>query len=431
MMYERTGETRRSRYFAVILFLANAYLIGFAVDGGTSVLDDFVGTLTGSRVAPLGALRELIANLVVVSSFVMLLVLVAAPRLPKLLFLPLIAFAIWCGLDAPPLLWPGRNAHPIAVVLAIAQAAIACAAFLLLKARTGNWLLTRESLPSPRQRVLKIAVSAIATAVVVPALIGSLLAMDIAALIQSQTDSYIQFTASGIDLQETVLRKGDKTVRLIGMLHVGEPRFYQSLYASFPKGSLILEEGVSDREKRLAGNFSYQKFARVLGLEQQPHVEASLPAAQEVNAPGKAKPPSAPAAAAPTTGADNIMHPDVDVSDFSDSTIRFLVAVGKVYQGGSPAQIVSRIVAVMNDFSQADIEKFYDDVIHNRNKHVLAAFDSEIAHYDSVVIPWGAMHMPDLEKQLKARGFAVESRQRLPLLRYGTILKRLGTASHA
>ena len=49
-----------------------------------------------------------------------------------------------------------------------------------------------------------------------------------------------------------VYEKDDKTVTLVGMMHVGEPRFYDELYKSFPEKALVIVEGVSDREGLLA-----------------------------------------------------------------------------------------------------------------------------------------------------------------------------------
>ena len=197
---------------------------------------------------------------------------------------------------------------------------------------------------------------------------------------------------------------------------------------SFPRGALILEEGVTDRNERLSGNLSYRKFARVLGLEQQPaltpRVNSGGPAPTSVSgSPTKTADPTAIVGRADGT---SVLRPDIDVSDFSDQTIEFLSQVSQIYQAKGPLDALMRIEAVMNETTSAQVEGFFKDVVAKRNTHVLAAVDAELPHYEAIVIPWGAMHMPGLEQGLKKRGFTIVSQRRLPLVRYSIMLARLG-----
>jgi len=49
-----------------------------------------------------------------------------------------------------------------------------------------------------------------------------------------------------------------------------------------------------------------------------------------------------------------------------------------------------------------------EDLVDKRNAKVLAEFDKRLDRYDTVVVPWGALHMPKLERSLKDRGFKIE-----------------------
>ena len=48
-----------------------------------------------------------------------------------------------------------------------------------------------------------------------------------------------------------------------------------------------------------------------------------------------------------------------------------------------------------------------------------------IGEYDTIVIPWGAQHMPGLEAALRERGFQIQSQRMLPIARYQTIIDRI------
>jgi hypothetical protein len=72
-----------------------------------------------------------------------------------------------------------------------------------------------------------------------------------------------------------------------------------------------------------------------------------------------------------------------------------------------------------------------DELIVGRNKKALAAFDQYGGQYAVVYIPWGAAHMPDFEKQLKARGYVVKSSELRQIARYETILEALSPTKPA
>ncbi len=418
-------QPKQDTFFKIVLAVASFYLIAFAADGALSLIDDGLRAL--SLPLPIEGLRNAVAALVIAATFLMVPVLVFVPRLPKTVFLPPILFVLWAAFGAPLLPIAGGEDQVRMLILDGIELALAAGLFLYVRKRTGMWLLRAGALKLPRDAGLKIALWAVGTVVVLPVLIACLFVLNLGSMIETQTNGYIHFSVSGIDLQETVLRKGEKSITLVGMLHIGEPKFYDALYASFPRGALILEEGVTDREKRLTGNLSYQKFARVLGLEQQPALTPRIEPA-ETGTPSAAGGPSNAVPASSISVAANgasVLRPDVDISEFSDTTISFLSRVSEIYQAKGFFDALLRIQAVMKDLTPADIESFFHDVVEKRNAHVLAAVDAELPHYHAIVIPWGAMHMPGLEKAIKARGFVVESRRRLPLARYSIMVARL------
>jgi hypothetical protein len=58
---------------------------------------------------------------------------------------------------------------------------------------------------------------------------------------------------------------------------------------------------------------------------------------------------------------------------------------------------------------------------------VLDEFDKRSGEYDSIIIPWGAQHMPGIEAALLQRGYRIQAQRMLPVARYQTIIDRLWT----
>ena len=426
---EHSQSERRNLFLVLSTLFANVYLVAFAADAGLSLADELL-KMTGS--GQLSDAREIVAGLALVDSLAMLLVSAFVPHLPKYIFLPLVFFEFWVSFGAPPLAF----ADPAtSFALSVAQVALSAAAFAINKFGFGSWFLNARLLPRKHRLVLRTIVSLAVVGLVMPVFGAGLLLYAFGSMIQTQTGGYLQFTSAGIEVRETVLRKGSKTVRLIGMVHVGEPSFYAALNNSFPPDGLVLAEGVTDREGRLAGSFSYKGLAEVLGLKVQPQFGQPSSGGAAATPPSGAVKPDAGAPSKPkvpesisipaTPGHPRIIYADADVSDFSPTTIRFLAKVGELYGSSSFSELLARLNAIGKEFTDKDLKAVFEDILDKRNTRVLAEFDKRILDYDTIVVPWGAQHMPGLEAALRARGFSVESQKMLPLARYQTIIDRL------
>ena len=84
-----------------MITFANLFLIGFALDGAVSVLDELARAT--SEPATLSVARAGIALVVLLTALGNFFLLAIDPRLPKRILLPLIAFLVWCALGAYPL----------------------------------------------------------------------------------------------------------------------------------------------------------------------------------------------------------------------------------------------------------------------------------------------------------------------------------------
>jgi hypothetical protein len=427
---EQTPAEHRNVFLVFATVFANIFLVSFAADAGLSLADEVMNL--GSAGSPIHDIRVLLGDLVVLGALAMLVVIIFAPQLPKVVFLPLIFFALWAAFEAPPF---DMSQPSTAVSLAIVQVALIAGMLLINKLRSGNWLLSARLLPCKTHLVMRMIGSFVVLGLVLPIFALTLLLAAMGSMIEKQTGGYLQFTSSGIDVRETIMRRDTKTVRLVGMVHVGETKFYEQLYASFPPSALVLAEGVTDRNGKLAEGLSYKGFAEMLGLKVQPQLFE--PAQHSGRKPGAAKVTPRPASAVtsplsiPATATrPRIIYADADVSDFSPTTLRFLSKVGELYASGSFNELLTRLTAISEQFSENDLAGVFDDILNKRNARLLVEFDKRVGDYDMIILPWGAQHMPGLQAALVQRGFRIESERMLDVARYQTIIDRVWAVIH-
>jgi len=409
---------RRSRFLAGVTVFVSAWLIAFAIDGTLSTVDDLLGGL--AHVSALTPLRNAFAIYAVLLFLpLVVLALVFVPQIPKRIFALPITYILWASVNPWPFA-PVYTDRSTLLPLDLLQLAIAALALWRVHRRGGGFRLRAADLPVRthlvRHTFIALGVVALALAVALPVAVAAIFA----ATIEKQTGGYLAFTSKGVEARETVLAKGDKKVRLVGMVHIGEERFYRDLFQSFPPDALVLVEGVSDRKELLKGKFSYGRIAAALGLEEQSGIQAEW-----MHAAGAASAPSAPGASASAAkppaspGHPTILRADIDISEFTPGTIRFLGEIGELYSSPSIWEAFRRISEMDDRYADNDIEAVFKDLIDKRNARLLAVFDKESPAHPVTIIPWGAQHMPGIEKALRERGYTVQSRQALNVVRYG------------
>ncbi len=414
-MTDATIETmllRRSRFLAGAALFASAWLIAFGLDGALSTLDDLLRGLGGIHgLTPVR--NDLALAVVLLLALPMALLLFFVPHLPKRIFLLPVAYTFWANLFP----WPfDLTGGPLSSLpLDLIQLAVFGLAIFSVKQRTGRFYLRASDLPVKTHLVRRTMIalgSAVALMLIALPIVGAISA---AAAVEKQTGGYINFTSKGVEARETTFEKDGKTVRLIGMVHIGEGRFYRDLFASFPADALVLVEGVSDEKGLLKGKFSYNHIARTLGLAEQSGIQA----AWMMKKAGAVQKPAATPAMPHVT---NVIRADIDISDFSAKTIEFLGAVGEVYNAPSIWAAYGRVDAMSGHYTDKDVTAIYGELIDKRNAKLIATFDKEAATCSTVIIPWGAEHMPGIEAALGKRGFTVTSRRSVTVLDYRSLI---------
>ena len=304
----------------------------------------------------------------------------------------------------------GLFGGPVVAWLDWVQLPVAAATFLLLKARTGGWLLATSRLPRKRHLVVRTVFATVVTIVVVPVMTAALIVLVLVATLERSSDGHLEVTGTGVVVRETVLTKDGRTVLLVPMVHFGEGEFYRTIFEEIPPGSLVLAEGITDREKRLAVFPSAMKLASALGLTTQPDPRVAV-------RPGPA--PAVERGAGPTPASSarpEVVIADVDVAEFSDATIAVLRDLAGLYDSGSLGEAMRRLVARTR--ARDGFATVKDDLIDKRNAKLLQAFDERAGGYTTIVIPWGAMHVPGLEAGLRERGYRVDAERERTVMRF-------------
>jgi hypothetical protein len=185
------------------------------------------------------------------------------------------------------------------------------------------------------------------------------------------------------------------------MIHIGEQDFYQKLIDSIGSDrTVILAEGVTDKDGLLVAQFGYGEVAQTLGLTSQSEMEFS---GRLINADDLQTLEPEDFAALET----HIIRADSDLNRFSPLTIDFINMLGKSLFGNDSLQqgLLAYDRWAKENITPESTKVIFNDLIDVRNNVVLAWLDRTLPVYDTIVIPWGAMHMPGLEKAILERGF--------------------------
>ncbi|MEQ1754215.1 MAG: hypothetical protein ABL973_08770 [Micropepsaceae bacterium] len=425
-MNEET-QTGRSIFLRLVVFLMNTFMLVSATSASLGLIDNLY--FKSAMNSEFYGIQGQVGLLAIVLTFVAVAALILVPQLSKIVLLPPVLVFLWLTVGAPGVSWSMTDHMSLAMLNAIALGAVAFG-FVANRLSTGHWFMAAARLPFKENLLTRTLIAMpIAALVIVFLAVGAVIAA-IPIFIEQQSRGYLHFASEGLEVRETVLVKGDHVVHLVGMVHIGDPAFYRTLFASIPPEALILAEGVTDKEGRMKARPSYDNAARGLGLESQSEFQVLLAGANRVEEPLAA--PSPATAAQPVASSPNAPHvlfADIDVSDLSPSTLRFLEAVGTIFQSSSLSEAMQRYVEMSGKFTDDEVRGVMDEIVRKRNDKVIAAFDKYEPQYRIVYLPWGALHMPDLEDKLLARGYKVQTVKMLPIARYDTIVKALTTFS--
>ena len=114
----------------------------------------------------------------------------------------------------------------------------------------------------------------------------------------------------------------------------------------------------------------------------------------------------------------DIAWADIDLNRFDPQTVAFLNAIGRTLFSGKP---LAEALAEYSDWASENmtperVDGIMADILDKRNDAVIASMSKALRGYQTIIIPWGALHMPAIEAAVLEQGFApVEKKERMSL----------------
>ena len=347
------------------------------LDALVSLIDD---GLVAVGVDALATVRIFISTMATILSLPTFTLLAFNSALPGRALLPPVSFLLWVAFGAPPL--SGLyEMSALAPWLSFVQVVIAVLSFLAVhRSNAGvGWLLPpeRDRRVFDRAHFLRFAT---ATALLAPLIVGGLLLGSGALWIRAQTNGFLSMGPRGLYAQERTYVRGPKTVHLVAMAHLGDASFYRGVADAIPReDTIVLAEGVSDRHGLLTEFPDAAEFgdlAATVGLAAQAEI-----------------------------GVGDVESADVDVSELSAETVRFLNSMGTALRAETWREGLLLYLDYIETMDPERIEEILREIVEVRNQYVLDQLARSLDSHEHFVVPWGALHMPGLEEGVLALGF--------------------------
>jgi len=383
-----SGSTRHALAVALSIFLW-----AFLADGLLSLADDSLGLCLNFHF--LGVFRRAAFLFVFLFGLGIYLLIGFTPAIPKRIFLPISLFnPAVLVLGIPALIFAFHRVEQFGLAADFLQVIVALAAILwTLRRPRLRWpLIAPEELGSGGFRWSRLLVFlGINAFILAPALVLYLWGCAVQA-IGHFSEGFLILRPSGLSVQvRTYVREDAKMVRLYPMAHIADAAFYRKLSGAFATNAIVLLEGVTDDQNLLTNKITYARAAKSLGLAEQQHEFK------------------------PTQG--TLLRADVDVADFSPSTIGFLNLAMVFHSRGLDAKALAPF---WNYSPSSDLTRdLIHDLVEVRNRRLLTELKAQLLAGDNIVVPWGAAHMPGIAKGLQELGFRLERSEEYAVIRFG------------
>ena len=348
----------------------------------------FLGGVPGVKIpGVLDGFLSLFALVVLALAFAVYCLMGLTPLVPKRYFLPLVLIypATWLLL-VPVSIYFSGSIRGILLAVSFCQVALGMVAvFYLRDGKAFRWQLVPADRLGARKfswrnlSVFAVANLAMLAATVVYLAIFSAIAVD------HFSGGFVSLRPDGLNVRvRKFIRDDKKSVWLVPMSHIGGSGYYETLSKSLPKGSVVLMEGVSDRKKLLVNPISYARAASALGLAEQ---------REKFQVPGK------------------IVSADVDVDQFAPGTIDILNALMLPHSKGLTYETALKLAKFRP--TEEAMNRCWDDLLGKRNRNLVGEIASWLPNTETIVVPWGAAHMPGISAEIQKMGFRCDTEQEI------------------
>lgn len=375
--------------FAVLLSLCLAL---FLADAVVSLVDDSLILFFGLHVFSL--IRGLVALLALLMAVGLYGLMGLTPMVPKGLFLPIPLFCLVTMLAVfPMMIYCFGRIQQFDWVLSFFQVVLAVGILWWAQGGPGfRWPLVAVDRLGVRRfswwnlaGFVLVNLFGLLPAVIVYSYLCAGLAVN------HFSEGFMELRPNGFSVQvRKYVRSDGKLIELFPMAHVADAGFYQKVAQTFPTNSVILMEGVTDRQNLLTNKLSYKRMAKSLGLSEQKEKFE------------------------PTRG--ELVMADVDVAQFSTNTIDFLNLCALLHAKGVKPE---NVVKLMHYSPSPDfVDGLFQDLLAKRNQHLLQEIQSHLSQTDNLMVPWGVAHMPGIAREIQKCGFRLDETKEYLVIRF-------------
>ncbi len=386
---------------ATLANIASGFLLAFLADGLISVAAEIFSAL--HIVIPgLETLRTTVAVSVILWAAIVYTIIFLTPRLKKRLLLPAVLFSLWASFGS---FFPLSLLEIPYFGLITSAAQTVLGVTLVVAWRKYHQPVIDETRPAFSWGNFA-AGGCVSFAIAVFCVMS--VVVTAADAIDTHTGGYATLRPSGFYLEERRFRKENKEVRLIGMVHVAQAGFYNSVAEDLraTESAVVLLEGVSDEKGILRKRLSYNGVADFIGITSQEKSTFTSQAIGSLRAsPEKSRSPI------------EYLHADLDISALQPQTVALVESLSALLASQSIQEALDHLQdknSPLND--EEGMRLAMVDLIQTRNNHLLNTMRTALATTNLVIVPWGAMHLQDLQKELENMGFQeVSHKARLAL----------------
>ena len=371
---------------------ANLFILLFFFDSVISLTDDVVIQVFGA--STLHTLRSFFAFLPFALSFPLYFLTGTVTGFPKRILLPMALFQIWCGLFLALPLPIYLGMQHTNLLLSSIQLFISITAFIYLHQTTKKkiWFFTSADFSHMVFKFKRVFGFATANIIVVIPLIIVYLAVCMSLATSHLSRGFIRLDMDGISIEARTYAHQGRHLYLLPTFHIAESTFFRTLIESLPESSTaVILEGVTDKHRLAPTGLNYRQLARRFGLEAQ---DNRIFLAWHT-----------------------VQRCDVDISYFSPETRSFLNAVRRSMKQWSSGNRITAFLASMLS-PRPDPNLLWQDLVEMRNRRVLECMHRLQAEYDNLLVPWGAAHMPGIEKEILKWGAVLKNRRRVKVLNW-------------
>ena len=201
---------------------------------------------------------------------------------------------------------------------------------------------------------------------------------------------------TNLQVRETVMMKDNHKVILLPMSHIGNEEFYQYIGDKYKneKDMIVLLEGVRITED--SPKIDHSSMAEMLGL-----------AMQKKN----------------TFNNYNTVNADVSMDNFSEETNKFVTIAMNFYdnlknKGWFFAEEQIRKDQEEMGISEVDVENVKYEIVEKRNIYLLSQLKKYNEDYNTILIPWGALHISGIKSSLEKGGYKEASSEQIKVFNW-------------